>query len=142
MIPGFYFQLSFNGLDTAFQEVSGINKELRIEEVISGGENRFKYKLPSGVTCQNLVLKRALIASGSALIKWCSSCIDGNLEHPITTQDVSVSLLNASGKPVVVWTFYNAYPIKYYVSDLKSDENKIMLEMIELSYNYFDIRPS
>lgn len=140
MIPAFYFQLSFNGLDTAFQEVSGIHKELRIEEVVSGGENRFKYKLPSGVTCQNLVLKRALIASGSALIKWCSACIDGNLERPIATQDISVSLLNASGYPVVVWTFYNAYPVKYNVSDLKSDENKIMLEMIELSYNYFDIR--
>lgn len=74
----FYFELSFNGDDAAFQEASGISKELTTEEVSSGGENRFKYKLPNAVTHQNLVLKRAMATSGSALLKWCVSSIDGD----------------------------------------------------------------
>jgi len=57
---GFYFELSFRGEDAAFQEVSGMSKELSVEEVVCGGENRFKYRLPTVSSSQNLVLKRAL----------------------------------------------------------------------------------
>jgi phage tail-like protein len=134
---GFYFELSFKGQDAAFQEVSGISKELSVEEVVCGGENRFKYRLPTVSTSQNLVLKRALIPEGSQLIDWCESCMNEGLANPITTHDVSLSLLNADGQTCVLWTFYNAYPVKYSVSDLKSQENEIVMESIELAYTYF-----
>lgn len=136
---GFYFMLSFKGEDAAFQEVSGISKELGIEEVVSGGENRFKYRLPTTSSSQNLVLKRALIPGGSSLIDWCSRSIGGGLGAAIQTNDVSVSLLDASGDILVMWTFHKAYPIKYAVSDLKSQENAIVIESIELAYTYFEI---
>ncbi|MEZ4873956.1 MAG: phage tail protein [Flavobacteriaceae bacterium] len=58
----FYFKLSFKGVDAAFQEVSGISKELGVEEVVCGGENRFKYRLPTTTSGQNLVLKRAVVS--------------------------------------------------------------------------------
>jgi phage tail-like protein len=138
---GFYFQLSFKGEDAAFKEVSGISKELSMEEVVCGGENRFKYRLPTVATSQNLVLKRALIPEGSKLIDWCASTMDESLASPIKTHDVSVSLFDASGTVSVMWTFYNAYPVKYAVSDLKSQENEIVLETIELAYTYFVITP-
>ncbi len=138
---GFYFQLSFKGEDAAFKEVSGISKELSMEEVVSGGENRFKYRLPTVTTSQNLVLKRALIPEGSKLIDWCASTMDESLASPIKTHDVSVSLFDASGTVSVMWTFYNAYPVKYAVSDLKSQENEIVLETMELAYTYFVITP-
>ena len=94
---GFYFELSFKGEDAAFKEVSGISKELNMEEVISGGENRFKYRLPTITTSQNLVLKRALIPEGSQLIDWCASTLDEGLANAIITHDVSVSLFNPDG---------------------------------------------
>jgi phage tail-like protein len=136
---GFYFQLSFKGEDAAFKEVSGISKELSMEEVVCGGENRFKYRLPTITTSQNLVLKRALIPEGSQLIDWCASTLDGGLANAITTHDVSVSLFNSDGSVSVMWTFHNAYPVKYSVSDLKSQENEIVIESIELAYTYFII---
>ena len=136
---GFYFELSFKGEDAAFKEVSGISKEMSMEEVVCGGENRFKYRLPTVATSQNLVLKRALIPEGSKLIDWCASTMDESLASPITTHDVSVSLFDASGTVSVMWTFYNAYPVKYSVSDLKSQENEIVIESIELAYTYFVI---
>ncbi len=136
---GFYFMLSLKGEDAAFQEVAGISKQLGIEEVVSGGENRFKYRLPSTSSSQNLVLKRALVPEGSTLIDWCINSIDGGFSAPIQTNDVSVSLLDASGDILVMWTFHKAYPIKYSVSDLKSQENAIVIESIELAYTYFEI---
>lgn len=138
---GFYFELSFLGSDAAFQEVSGISKELSMEEVASGGENRFKYRLPTVATSQNLVLKRALVPLGSPLIAWCSSTIDQGLASSIQTFNVIVSLLGADGMICAMWMFYNAYPVKYSVSDLKSQENSIVIESIELAYSYFDVSP-
>ncbi len=139
---GFYFELSFKGEDAAFQEVSGISREMGIEEVTSGGENRFKYRLPTVATSPNLVLKRALVTDGSNLVNWCESTIDGSLANSIETHDVMVSLLDAEGNVCSMWTFYNAYPIKYAISDLKSQENALVIESIELAYNYFDISKS
>jgi len=138
---GFYFELSFAGEDAAFQEVSGISKELGIEEVVCGGENRFKYRLPTVASSQNLVLKRALVPSGSQLLNWCANCIDQSFVNKITTHDVSVSLLGADGSMITKWTFYSAYPVKYSVSDLRSQENDLVIETIELAYTYFKISP-
>ena len=139
---GFFFELSFKGEDAAFQEVTGISKELSMEEVICGGENRFKYRLPTLATSQNLVLRRALVTQGSQLIDWCASTMDDGLATTITTHDVTVSLLGADKSVCAKWTFYNAYPVKYSVSDLKSQENALVVESIELAYTYFEVAPS
>lgn len=40
-----------------------------------------------------------------------------------------------------MWTFYNAYSVKYSVSDIKSQENELVIESIELAYTYFVITP-
>lgn len=110
-----------------------------MEEVVCGGENRFKYRLPTVSTSQNLVLKRALVTKGSQLLDWCASSIDEGLATQVTTHDVSVSLLGADQSVCVMWTFHNAYPVKYSVSDLKSQENGLVIESIELAYTYFEI---
>lgn len=135
----FYFQLSFDGEDAAFQEVTGIAKEVSIEEVVCGGENRFKYRLPTVTTSQNLVLKRALTTNVSKLIDWCASSVDEGLCVRIKPRDVSVSLLDAKGEVCMMWTFHKAYPVKYSISDLKSQENGLVIESIELAYTYFEI---
>jgi phage tail-like protein len=135
----FYFSVSFKGVDAGFQEVSGISKEVGIEEITSGGENRFKYKLPTVTTSQNLILKRGVVPAGSKLISWCAQCIDGGLATPIQPQDIMVSLLGADGMVIKKWMFYKAWPVKYSLSEMHSQRNEILVETIELAYTYFDI---
>ncbi|MGB8195363.1 MAG: phage tail protein [Chitinophagaceae bacterium] len=136
---GFFFSLSFEGEDVPFQEVSGISKELSVEEVVCGGENRFKYRLPTVSTSQNLVLKRAIAPTGSKLIDWCSKVIDEGMTNKIVPQNILLRLLKSKDEALITWTFHNAYPIKYAVSDLKSEENGIVIESIELAYSYFNV---
>lgn len=139
---GFYFEVSFKGEDAAFQEVSGISKEISTEEIGSGGENRFKYRLPTTSKNSNIVLKRALIEGGSQLIDWCAAVMDDGLVGPIQVHDVSIKLLDSDGNPSSMWTFHDSYPVKYSVSDFKSQSNEIVVETIELAYTYFEITDS
>ncbi|MFT5890104.1 MAG: phage tail-like protein [Dokdonia sp.] len=139
---GFYFSVSFKEeIDVDFQEISGISKEMNVEDVVGGGVNQFKYRLPTGSSSKNLVLNRAIILEGSSLLSWCEDCIDGDLSNPIITQNISVNLLNKNGIVSMKWVFNKAYPIKYSVSDLKSHKGEILIESIELAYTYFTISP-
>lgn len=136
---GFYFQLTFKGEDTAFKEVTGISKEFNLEEIINGEENRFKYRLPTIATSQNLILKRGLISKESELLKWLANTFSQDFAKPIETHDIAVSLLDSSETVSIMWTFYKAYPVKYAISDFNSQENEIVMETIELAYTYFEI---
>lgn len=141
--PGsFYFTLSFAGIygtkDAAFQEVTGMNIAMETEEVVCGGENRFKYKLPGMAKFENLTLKRGFVAKGSSLAKWCSDTVSGGLNATITTHTITVKLLDMQSNIVASWDFLNAYPVKWGVSDFKSMENAYVVETLEFAYTYFN----
>lgn len=141
LLTGFYFSVSIAGQsgtqDAAFQEVTGLSKTLEVEDVVSGGENRFKYRLPKQVTFENLVLKRGILLEASPLIQWCQDTLDQGLVKSITTKDVIVKLLNEKGQPCQAWTFVAAYPLKWSVSEFNSEKNALLIETIELAYRYF-----
>ncbi|WP_298903453.1 phage tail protein [uncultured Psychroserpens sp.] len=139
---GFYFSLSFEGENVAFKEVSGITKEFGVKDITNGGESRFKYRLPTANSSKNLVLKRAIVPLGSKLIAWCSETLNDGLGAAIQTKDVSVELMDNDSKILMKWTFYNSYPVKYSLSDLKSQESELLIETVELAYAYFDMTPS
>lgn len=136
---GFYFSVTVDNESFGFQEVTGISKQFDVEEVKSGGENRFKYRLPTIAKYENLVLKRGLIPVNSSLADWFQNTLNDGLSAPISTKDISIQLLNAKGEPTMKWTFVNAYPVKYAVSDLHSQKNELLIETMELVYNYFTV---
>ncbi len=135
---GFHFKVEFrlDGVvdgDSRFQEVSGLTSELGIEEVNEGGENRFSHRLPTRAKYGNLVLKRGLLKD-SRLIKWFRDAVE---DFEFEPADVLVTLLNEEHKPLMGWNFVNAWPVKWVVSDFKAQENALVVETIELAYNYF-----
>ncbi|WP_394749661.1 phage tail protein [Spongiimicrobium salis] len=139
-ITGFYFRLSIPALsgllDTSFKEVSGLQVEMGVEEIAEGGENRFKHRVPTGAKYQNLVLKRGVSTLVSPLSLWCEATLVGGLSVPITTQTVLLSLLNENSIPVKNWSFINAWPVKWEFSPLNSMNNEILIETLELSFDY------
>ncbi len=135
---GFYFDVAFLGLEgfekMSFSEVSGLEKEIKTEEVTCGGENRFKYKLPLGSSSPNLVLKGGVSKTESLLALWGSNTLGNSLSEPIMTKDLQVRLLNSSGFCCYQWSFFNAYPVKWQFSDLTSKEGSILIETAEIAY--------
>ena len=146
-LPAFYFTLRVlekpgievarAEIDASFQEISGIEAEFETESVVEGGENRFVHRLPKQPRYQNLVLKRGVTTTESFLSEWIGETLNSNLASPIRPHDLIVMLLNENGGPVMTWTFANAYPVKYSVSPLNSQENKILIETLELAYSSF-----
>lgn len=138
---GFYFRVEFQGIpglqhqDAFFQEVTGLSRELESESVKSGGENRFTFKLPTRAQYPNLVLKRGLFTS-SSIIRWVNDAI---LHLDIKPVTVLVTLLNEKHEPLQTYQCVNAWPQKWSVADLNAQESRIVVETLELVYQYFTI---
>ena len=112
--------------------------EWGVEEVGEGGENRFVHRLPKPAKYSNLVLKRGAVTGASFFTEWVGLSIGSSLALPIVTQNLLVTLLDAAGSPSVAWVFVNAYPVKCQVGPLSSMESKVLIETLELSYNYHE----
>jgi phage tail-like protein len=136
----FYFRVvlgsAVGGIDTSFQEVSGITAELDTETVVEGGENRYVHTLPRGMKPRSLVLKRGIAPFSSPLVAWCRSVFEFDFMVPIVAQPVGVYLMNAAGDPIRGWTFANAFPLKWEVESFGATKNEVAIESITLSYTY------
>jgi phage tail-like protein len=135
---GFYFKVNVIGITGAnegsFQEVSGLNAKLELKSVEEGGENRFVHRFPMPPKYENLVLKRGMLI-GSPLINWAKTCVE---QFTFKTATVVVNLMDANASPVASWKFINAYPVAIKISDLKAQDNAIVVETLELCYDYFN----
>ncbi|MFD2036108.1 phage tail protein [Belliella marina] len=137
---GFHFKVEFNGIssqefDVQFQTVSGLTAELETEEIAEGGENRFKHTLPVKSKYSNLILKRGIVLD-SKLIDWCKKAIEDFEFSPV---DLTINLLNEEHQPLLSWSVVNAIPVKWEVDELNAMDSKIMMESLELKYNYFKV---
>ena len=74
-----------------------------------------------------------MITSGE-LLQWCSDAIE-NLE--IEPVPVVVSLLNENHEPLKSYAFINAYPLKWSVSNFNAESNNLVIETIELYYQFY-----
>lgn len=138
LLTSFHFSVIFLGLkpdvDIGFQSISGLSATIETETIAEGGENRFKHQLPTGVTFQNLVLKRSLKIS-SSLTAWCEDAIENFIFDPI---DILVILLNEEHLPLYSWKVINAYPVSWSVSDFNAEASELAIESLELKYQYYE----
>ncbi|MCJ8208323.1 phage tail protein [Mucilaginibacter sp. RS28] len=134
---GFYFKVNVIGVSGSnegnFQEVSGLNIKLETQEVKEGGENRYAHRLPSPPKFQNIVLKRGLTTS-SALITWAKAAVE---QFTFSPKTVVINLMDENASPLASWNIKNAYPVALQFSDFKAQENGIVIETIDLAFDYF-----
>ena len=123
-------------VDTSFQEVSGLELSMEVDELREGGENRFMHQLPTGVKQTRLTLKRGVASTDSPLVGWCKSTLEGGMSVAITLAPVTVKLLDAKANPLRTWSFVNAYPVRWEIDSFNSTKNEVALETIELAYQY------
>jgi phage tail-like protein len=136
---GFHFKVEFVGIgndnDVRFQSVSGLSIEFDTEAFKEGGENRFEHTLPVRTKYPDLSLKRGMLTD-SKVIDWCLDAFQNRIFNPV---HINISLLNEEHQPLKTWSVYNAWPKKWSVSDLNAQDNSIVVETLDISYNYFTV---
>lgn len=137
---GFHFRVSFvgigNGNDVRFQSVSGLNVEYDVETFKEGGENRFEHKLPVRSKYSDLSLKRGMLLD-SKVIDWVKDALFNRTFRPA---QIIVSLLNEQHQPLRTWQLFNAWPKKWSVTDFNATENSLVIESLDLCYDYFTVQ--
>ena len=136
--PGFHFLVVIEMFpqtpqDFRFQSVSGLSVEIPTEAVAEGGENRFKHQMPGVPQYGKLILKRGMFM-GSFITTWCRNAIE-NFE--IAPKNILISLLNDLHVPLTTWHVFNAYPVKVAISEFNAEQNSLVIETLELSYQYY-----
>jgi phage tail-like protein len=136
----FHFRVEFPDIstienDVLFQSVSGLTATMETETLKEGGENRFSHELPVRNKYSDLVLKRGALTS-SEVIKWCRNALESFSFKPTT---VLVHLLNDEHEPLITWNVAHAWPKKWSMADLNAEQNAVLIETLELSYNFFTV---
>jgi phage tail-like protein len=119
-----------NALDIRFSKVSGIGSRIDTQPLNEGGQNLFSHHMPLRGQTSNLVLERSMEIN-SELFEEFNNTLTLFQFNPC---DVLVTLLNETGMPIRGWKFITAYPVVWKISDLDAENNKVVIETMELAY--------
>ena len=111
-----------------FKSMSGMTSETEIIE-FKQGNDRVVRKKPGRTTYSNIVLERGYTATDD-LFKWRKNIEDGIIDRRAGT----VTVLDNDGETIVAeFNFYEAWPCKWIVPEVDSDQSGMAIERIELA---------
>ena len=94
-----------------------------------------KTKQPGLTKYSNITMKRGTFQSDNEYYDWWKETRmfqEGNSTGSLYRRDLTISLLNESHEPIIVWKVKNAWPTKIQTTDLKADGNEVAIESMEL----------
>ncbi|HTV73860.1 MAG TPA: phage tail protein [Candidatus Acidoferrales bacterium] len=110
-----------------FQECTGLETSLEVEDYKEGGLNDRIRKFPSRVTWTNIVLKRG-IGIGDDLWQWHADYINGTGKR----RDGIIVLENDQHVPMKMWHFQRGLPIKWSGPALNAKMSEVAIESLEI----------
>lgn len=128
---GSWFWVEFdNKAGSRFTEVSGLSVEVASVDltITTPKGDAFTRKLPGITSYGELGLKRVLSADKS-MYEWTKKIRDGAKDF---RTNGSITLVDISGDPQAKWTFMNAWPSKWSVSDMSAGAADPMIEDITI----------
>ncbi len=146
-VPLYQFSIEIDGnLVAFFQAVTGMTAKREVIGLTEGGVNNFTYEFPGHVSYEHVTFEVGLTSS-SFFWDW---MMDGQYDG--AAQAKNFVLIQRRPNPdlsegdteifkeVHRWNFYNAYPVSWKLSDLSLDDSeKIAVESLELSFDYFEL---
>ncbi len=124
--------------DGGFQEVSGLEIEMDVQDVLEGGRNNAVIRRLGRGRYPLLVLKRGLFHSGSdgraddRFWRWMMDALDG--VRPLQRVDGTVRVLGPDGTPRATWTFERGLPAKLRGPELNARTGEIAIEELSIAH--------
>ena len=130
-LPRNRFSVDWGGARIGFSEVGGLAIDAQAPSFRDGTtQENSNLTMPGILRYPHLVLKRTVQKADNDFYAWINT-ISGNT---VERRDITVSLLDATDAPVVVWKFRNAFPVRLDYSPLESDDSGPMMEILELAH--------
>ena len=128
---GFRFRVEILGLQVGgFTQVSGLDREVQLEDFREGGVNGYTHKLATVTKYQNLTLKRGL-ADAADLWQWHQDVVNGRIER----RQVTVVLIDFAGNDTWRWIAEKAYPVKWSGGAFDAANNAVLVESVEFAHH-------
>ena len=128
-MPKFYFQVKWDSQVMSFQEISGLDVQSEEIKYRHGDSPEFSViKMPGMKKVGNVTMKKGVFKSDNKFWDWFNQI----KLNTIKRLPVTISLLDETGAPTMVWTLANAWPTKITGTDLKAEGNEVAIETIEI----------
>jgi phage tail-like protein len=118
-----------NNIDAGFNECSGLEMTMEVEDWMEGGNNGTVLKFPTRMKWGKLVLKKGLLSSAE-IWEW----MYGFTEGKVVRKDGLISLLNEKGIAHTVWQFQRGLPVRYAGPQMNAQNNSVAFETIEIEH--------
>lgn len=130
-LPKFHFEVQWGGTRIGFTEVTGLEVTTDKIEYRDGASKEYhKIRMPGMQTFGDLTLKRGIFAGDNEFYDWWNSVALNTIQR----RDITISLLNESHDPVVIWKVKNAWPTKVTSTDLNASGNETAIETLVLAH--------
>lgn len=112
-----------------FNECTGIEMSLELEEYKEGGRNSEILKFPTRVNWSNITLKRG-VGAFNVLWDWFYDFVEGKGKR----RDGIIVLQNEMHVPNNIWLFWRGLPVKYSGPTLNAGQSNVAIESIEIAH--------
>ena len=123
--------------DGGFQECSGLEVEMDIQDYMEGGRNDGIIRRAGRAKYSPLILKRGMFFSGESevnreLWEWIQGVVAG--VRPIARYDGIVQVMNVGDDVVATWVFDRGLPAKIRGPELNAKTGEIAIEELHIAH--------
>ena len=130
--------------DGGFQECSGLDIEMDVQELQEGGRNNGVVRRVGRGKYSNIVLKRGMLFPDSGTVrndlwKWIQDALNG--ERPVVRYDGVIEVLAGNGRDTVAtWTFDRGLPQKVTGPSLNAKSGEVAIEELTIAHEGLRLR--
>lgn len=122
--------------DGAFQECSGLEVDVDVQELLEGGRNDGVIRRLGRAKYQNIVLKRGMFHNknrvDAELWDWVQGVVSG--KRPVTRYDGLVEVMSVGDTVVARWAFERGIPAKITGPQLNAKTGEIAIEELHIAH--------
>lgn len=123
--------------DGGFQECSGLEVEMDVQEYLEGGRNDGVIKRVGRAKYSPIILKRGMFygaggLSNRDLWKWIQGVVAG--ERPVARYDGTIKVMSTAEKVSATWVFDRGLPMKIRGPELNAKTGEVAIEELHIAH--------
>jgi phage tail-like protein len=133
-LAGFSFILDIQEMRAGFAEVEGLATEIDIVDYREGDEEITVGRLPRIRKHANIILKRGFTDSRD-LWEWRKQVVEARTRRLNGT----ITLLDESRKPAIVWKFFEGWPCKWVGPPINDENSAVAIEEMVVAVERLEV---